>query len=104
MKKRKALDVAVDLFSRVPQLKQVEANIEDDLWDRVGVDFTFVVDAGWHEADNLIIPLITQFMLETDIGVDFMIFPSSVQREPGKVVVFSRDGLREQIEPRRASG
>jgi hypothetical protein len=77
MKTQNARELAVELFSGVPGLKRVEANIEDDLWERAGVILIFVVDDDYDRAENSIIPLLGQFMTASELAVDFRILRES---------------------------
>jgi hypothetical protein len=68
-----ARELAVELFSGVPGLKRVEANIEEDLWERAGVILIFVVDDDYDRSKDPIIPLLGKFMTDSRLGVDFRI-------------------------------
>jgi hypothetical protein len=103
MKTKRALELAIDLFSRVPALKRVDADLEDDLWGRAGVDFTFVIEGDLYDAEKRIVPLISEFMLQTDFPVEFVVIPAHVDSGPHGLLVYSREDSRGEVEPRRAS-
>ena len=93
MKTRDARDLAVDLFSRVPELKRVEANIEDDLWERAGVRLTIVVDDESREVERKVVSLLVQFMIDSELAVDFIIAPERVLHGRHKFIVYDREAL-----------
>ena len=75
MKTQSARELAVELFSGVPGLKRVEANLEEELWERAGVILIFVVDEDYSRAEDPIIPLFGKFITDSDLAVDFRIIP-----------------------------
>lgn len=91
--KKQPIRVARRLFAEEPRILRVEANVEDDLWARVGVDFTFVVDVGPHEVDFDIARLVARFMVEADVGAQFMVLPESESEESHGVLVYAREQL-----------
>jgi hypothetical protein len=74
MKTQSARDLAIELFSGVPGLKRVEANTEDDLWERVGVILFFVIAAdSYAEVRDKIISAFVQFLVDSGLAADFRI-------------------------------
>jgi hypothetical protein len=103
VKTQNALSLAIELFSRVRVLKRVDADLEDDLWERAGVDFTFIIEGDLYDAETRIIPLIVDFMLETEYKVEFVILPAHADDGPHGILVYSREGSQGEVEARRAS-
>ena len=80
----------IRLSAQVPEVQRVDANIESDLWDRAEVRLTFVVDEYEPEVERRIVSLIVDFMLDSELPIDFLILPERVIHGAPRFVVYER--------------